>query len=384
MKILQVSNYFSPKYGGSAEVPFQHSKTLSQHGFHVTVFTSDLGLGETGGVIPGVVISAFSTWWKMAGFNITPGLIQKARRETGDFDVIHLHNYRTFQNVVVSYYARKHGIPYIVQAHGSIGTYFQKGLLKKVFDTFIGRRILKNAAKVLAVTPFEADQYLRMGVDKSRIEVVPHGIDLAEYDAPVDKSEFRKKYGLGTGQKIILFLGRINKIKGLDLFVEAFSMLLQKNKNIKLVIAGPDDGYLPALKRHVTELKLIDDVLFTGPLYNREKLAAYLSSDICVLPSSYEIFGITILEAWACGKPVITTDRCGLADAVREQGGLVVPYEKNALQQALTKLLADDDLCRELGRQGRAMVEERYSWLKVVLKLENIYQDVISKRTPQG
>jgi glycosyltransferase involved in cell wall biosynthesis len=380
MKILQVSNFFAKVHGGSAEVPYQISKTLAEHGHQVTVFTSDLGMACNSSSPPGVAVRAFRTWLQLAGFNVTFGISKAAKQIVKDFDLIHMHNYRTFQNVIVYRYAKKYRVPYIVQAHGSIGTYFQKGIFKKIFDIIIGYRMLRGAAKVFAVTEFEAQQYVKIGVSREKIVQVPHGIDLEEYGSPLETGVFRKKFGLTGKDKIILYLGRLNRIKGLDILAAAFAGLVEKRQNVKLVVTGPDDGYLPAIKKKITDLNLGDCVIFTGALYGREKLQAYTDADVYVLPSSYEIFGITILEAWACGKPVIVTDRCGLADDVKDKGGIVVQYSAPPLRNALAKLLDDTELGRRYGRQGRQMVEERFNWQKIAGQVEKTYQEIVAER----
>jgi glycosyltransferase involved in cell wall biosynthesis len=384
MKILQVSNFLAPVHGGSAEVPCQLSKALAVREHDVIIYTSRLNLNKNPNQITGPRIVAFSTWLNLASFDITPGLIKKAREEIRNVDVIHLHNYRTFQNIVVQHYAKKYGIPYIVQAHGSLTTYFQKGLLKKIFDLIWGRDLLRNAIKVFAVTAAEARQYGSLGVTIDKIEVVPHGVDLTEYDDRIEKGEFKNKYHLSDDQKIVLYLGRIHKMKGLDLLSEAYADLYGMRNDVKLVIAGPDDGYLSSLKKLVSELEIADGVIFAGPLYGRDKIQAYTDADVYVLPSSYEIFGITILEAWACRKPVIVTDRCGLADVVQGRAGLVVSYDKNKLRNALVEMLDSPQMRLEFGSQGRKLVEERYNWPEIALQVERIYDGIIANRMGKG
>ena len=384
MKILQVSNFLAPVHGGSAEVPLQLSKALVKREHYVTIYTSNFKLNQDPALLTGLNINAFSTWLKLANFDITPGILKKAKEEIGDVDVIHMHNYRTFQNIVVRHYAKKFGIPYVLQAHGSLTTYFQKGLLKKIFDIIWGRKILKDAVKVIAVTRTEAEQYQSLGVSADKIEIVPHGVDLAEFDDLIEKGEFKKKYQLGDDQKVVLYLGRIHKMKGLDILAGAFADLCRLRTDVRLVITGPDDGYLSSLKKLVAELEIGDRVVFTGPLYGREKLKAYIDADVYVLPSSYEIFGITILEAWACRKPVIVTDRCGLADVVKGRAGLVVRYDKVQLRDALAEMLDNTPMRLEFGRQGRKLVEEYYNWPNIALQVERIYDSIVANRVGEG
>ncbi len=375
MKILHVTQFFSPVHGGSAEVPYQLSKELAKRGHEVAVYTSDFMLSQDYiDSIPEVRVHYFKTWSRRANFYVTPDMMKEAKRGIRHFDIIHMHNYRSFQNMVVAHYAKAYGIPYVLQAHGSATTFFQKGWLKRTFDAIWGYRILKDASKVIAVTSTEAEQYKSLGISEDKIELVRSGIELSQFNDLPERRGFRKKHGLNDNEKIILYLGRIHKIKGLDLLAKAFAGLSKKLDEAKLVIAGPDDGYLSSLKKLTADLDISDKVLFTGPLYEREKLGAYVDADVYVLPSSYEIFGIAGLEAMACGIPVIVTDRCGIADVIDGQAGLVVPYHKEQLSNAILRVLGDDKIRSQFGEKAKILVREKFNWQKITNQLESIYR----------
>jgi glycosyltransferase involved in cell wall biosynthesis len=394
MKILQVIPYFfvhwaGGKEGKPVETVYGLSKALVKRGHEVTVYTTEAFnkkrqsecRSEPFYAKEGIKVREFKSLGSRLGtihhIIISPAMISTIAKEMHKFDVVHLHEYRTFQNIVAHHYTQKYAVPYVLQAHGSLVTFFQKGMLKRIFDRLWGYRILKDASKVIAVTKMEAEQYKSMGVGRDKIEVVPNGIDLSEFDDLPQEGEFRRKYSLGSHQRIILYLGRINRIKGLDLLVKAFATLPKKLDDAKLVIVGPDDGYLLPLKKLITDLEMGDKVLFTGPLYGREKLQAYVDADVYVLPSSYEIFSITVLEACACGTPVIVTDQCGIADVIDNQAGLAVPHDERQLQGALQHILSDDKMRQKFGEHGRSLVREKFSWEKIAEQVENIYRDVL-------
>lgn len=384
MKILQVMNYFSPVHGGSAEVPFQLSKELTKRGHDITIYTTDYKLNyewlESSEELH-IKVRGFKTWLNVASFQVTPGVVSISK-EIKSFDLIHMHNYRTFQNVVVHHYARKYGIPYILQAHGSLPIIMAKQMLKQVYDKLWGQNLLKDASKLIAITKTEAEQYKSMGVCEEKIEIIPNGIDLGEYENLPPSGKFRKKWNIRNDQKITLFLARIHKIKGPDLLAKAFKTISKNNNDLKLVFAGPDGGYLTFLKSLVRELGVEEKVLFAGPLYGRDKLEAYVDADVYVLPSIYEIFGITALEAMACGTPVIVTDRCGLANIIDEQAGLVVPYDEDALGKAIVEILSDINEKQEYGVKGKLLVREELNWAKITKQLEDIYRNCLSTKAP--
>jgi len=379
MKILQVIDLFSPLHGGgSVEAAYHLSKELAKGGHKVTIYTSDFELDQKYlDSLPQVEVYPFHTWSYTIG--LTPSIVNKAKRELNHFDIIHLHNYRSFQQMVIHHYAKKYNIPYVLQAHGSLPRVIPRQSpvmrqTKRLYDVFFGYRILKDASRVIAVTQAEAKQYKNIGINK--VESLPNGIDLSEFADLPQGEKFKSKYGLNNGERIILYLGRIHKIKGLDVLVKAFYKLSTEIDNARLIIAGHNDGYLPTLKGLIKELKLEDKVIFTGPLYGKDKLKAYISADVYVLPSSYEIFGITALEAIACGTPVIVSDRCGIAEIIDSQTGFVVPYNEERLSNALIDILYHDKK-RQFGKHGRALVCEQFNWSKITGQLQDVYETVL-------
>lgn len=395
MKILQVVSYFYPAlaYGGPPRTVYELSKELVKRNHEVTVYTTDTldpksrieKPSHTGPVeLDGIRVYYFrniSNW--LAGtyhLFLPPSLIKAARSHLKEFDVIHFHEARTIVHLPVQHYARRYGIPYILQARGSLPRIMAKQSLKQVYDMLWGFRLLRDASKVIALTNVEAEQYKRAGVSEDRIEIIPNGIDLSKFDNLPERGKFRSKYNLNDSQKVILYLGRIHKIKGLDLLAEAFAGFSKVLDDVKLVISGPDDGYLSALKELVKNLKIKEKVLFTGPLYERDKLEAYIDADVCVLPSIHEGFPVSVLEAGVCGKPVIVTDRCNIADMVDNEIGLAVSYDKDQLQGALAYLLNDEGKRRQFGQYSTELVNREFSWPHITERVERLYQTVVGER----
>jgi glycosyltransferase involved in cell wall biosynthesis len=302
------------------------------------------------------------------------GFITASRNTLKTFDIIHLHDYRSFQNIVAHHYAKQFAIPYVIQAHGSLPRIMNSQQSKRIFDSLWGKNLLKDAAKVIALTPLEAEQYLSMGVKQENIEIVPNGIDLDEFRNLPPKGSFKKKWNMPGNQKFILFLARINKIKGVDLLARAFARISLNNPDLKLVIAGPDDGYLTELKSLLRHLQIEDKVLLLGPLYDEEKLGAYVDADVYVLPSIYETFPVSALESCSCGTPVLFTDCCGIADILGGHGGISVPFDEGLMGQALLDVLKKSTQERRaIGALGRSLVFDNFGWDIIAAKLEHIY-----------
>jgi glycosyltransferase involved in cell wall biosynthesis len=391
MKILQLVCYFYPAwaYGGPPRNVYGLCKELVKRGHEVTVYTTDVfdaghRLKKTQEVVDGIEIKRFRNISNYVAFHhrifLTPGMISAVRDNIKNFDIVHLNDYRTLQNLLAHHYARKYAIPYVLQARGSLVNIITKQRLKKLFDALGGHNLLQDASRLIAVAPLEVEYYKDMGVSNDKIDIVPNGIDLVQFENLPKRGSFKRKNGLTDNNQVILFLGRIHKRKGVELLISAFAGLTKEFDKARLVVAGPDDGYLLALKSLTKELGLNDRVLFVGPLYGEEKLSAYVDADIYTLMASYEIFGVTILEALSCGTPVVVADDCGIADIIKNKAGLVVPHEKEPLRKALYSLLADDKMRQHFGRNGKALIWQNYSWSNIAKQMEQVYQSCFIKK----
>jgi glycosyltransferase involved in cell wall biosynthesis len=388
MNILQVSTSFKPSWetGGTVRVVYEISRELVKRKHNVTVYTTDRGQKRVDVLknrpvnVDGILVYYFrnlSNYLAMKMKIVTPYYLLFVAKNIEKYDVIHVHEHRTIMTVIIHHYSKKYGIPYIIQSHGSVG-YINKGLFKKIFDWLWGYTILHDASKLIALTQTEFNQYVEMGVPKKKIEIIPNGINLSDYQNLPERGRFKMKYSIGKDEKVILFLGRINKIKGLDLLIKSFYEILKEIKDIKLVIVGPDDGFMNDLKKILKELKLEHEILVIGPVYDKDKLNAYVDAYVYVLPSIYETFPMTVIESLACNTPAIITDRCGLADLFKQNNiGYIVKYKKSNLVQSLTEILLDEEIRENFSRNCRDVVEEKFNLKNSVKNLELLYDNII-------
>ncbi len=209
-----------------------------------------------------------------------------------------MHGHRNPYNVFISHYARKYNIPYIVQAHGDIPRIIAWRRLKWLYDILFGYRLLRDASKVIALSEVEAEQYRSMGVPEEKIAIIPNGIDLSEYAVLPSKGAYKRKFGIPEEKKIILYLGRIHKTKGIGLLIKAYTHLINDRhcKDALLVIAGPDDGFLNEAKALANVLGVYNSIVFTGFISSEDKLKALVDADVFVTPSFYG-FPITFLDS---------------------------------------------------------------------------------------
>ena len=391
MKILHVAHFFYPclSAGGVVNASYQIASKQSRDN-EVKVISSDsckerlkFPNGRYDVNVNGIEVDYFknlSNSFKLRTMLDTPlSAPFKIRKYIKSYDIVHIHEHRQTLAIIVSYFARRNNKPYIVQAHGSVLPFFQKEGLKNLFDKAFGFRILHNASCVFALTEVEKEQYLKMGVDEEKIEIVPLGTNLEEYENLPEYGKFKSKFHIDNDDKLILFIGRLHEIKGLDLLIEAFDDLVKNEDdgyadNIKLAIVGPDDGYLSILEEKIRESSIEDNVIVAGPLYKEEKQEALVDCDLFVMPSRYESFTTSGLEAMACSKPLVLTKNNHIHDWVDGNVGIACDDNKDSLRKAIEKLLFDEDLASVYGENGRKLIEEKYNWDIINEQILEIYK----------
>ena len=381
MRILHIIPYFYPAwaYGGTCRAAWELARAHVRHGQQVVVFTTDAldaqqRIGPAFEVVEGVEIHRIvnlSNRLALSRVFLPLGFGSQLSAEIARADVVHLHEFRSYQNAVALPIIKRQRKPFFVTPQGSQPRIMGRYALKAVYDQLYGRRILRNAARLHALDDMERRQYIALGVEPARVAIQPNGIDPAEFDSLPDAEEFRARHGIAAGIPVVLFLARVNRIKGVDFLVQSFALVHKRAPRALLLIVGPDDGYLDEVKRQVHALGIGGHVRFIGYLDGKEKLAAYRAASVYVLPSSYDIFGITLLEALACCTPVIASDGVGFADFMRQNNlGAVVKFGDTAALQAEIARVLQQPLPELAARSaaGRQYVLQSFGW-------ENIARD---------
>ena len=387
MKIAQVISTppFAWATGGCARVAFDLSKALVDRGHDVTILTTDLY--EPGQRYPqchriecidGIKIIRFENISDNLAWNhklyISPKLIMYLKNHSRDYDLIHLQDLLSLHALVTSYYCAMYNIPYILTTHGSLPWLHKQRLFNKIGRRLFNNLVLKNASKILVLNRTEARLCKDLGVH--HIEIVPNGVSHCILNVESKNINFREKYLINKLDKIVLYIGRIHKTKGIDLLIMSLSRLVKKLGNIKLVIIGPDDGHKPKLESLINSLKLENKIIFTGFVSDEEKIGALMEADVFVTPS-FSGFPIAFLEACSCGVPIITTNRGDQLEWINKYAGFVVNYDDRELCEAILILLTDEKLNTQIRNNCRKLANETFSWDGISKKIERMYEEVI-------
>jgi glycosyltransferase involved in cell wall biosynthesis len=312
------------------------------------------------------------------------------------YDVVHANFFMSGQ--VAADLGDALGVPFVVTFHalGKVRRRFQGAA-----DGFpaareeIEERVVAAADRVVAECPQDADDLVRLyGADPGRIAIVPCGFDPAEF-GPGDRVAARRSLGLAPDERVVLQLGRIVPRKGVDTVIRATGRLRRDHglPSRLLVVGGstrtPDPGREPEFARLCAiarEEGVADLVTFIGRRDRAELATFYRAADVFVSTPWYEPFGITPLEAMACGTPVVGSSVGGIRSTVRdgETGYLVPPNDPDALADRLARLLSDADTAATFGRAAIRRVNAHFTWRHVAAALSRVYDEVVEeRRTPR-
>lgn len=386
MKILHSFILFSVEVGGgTSDLIYKICKAQAKSGLKPTVLSGSYAFDqELADSLKGVDFHVEKTYLHKQGFSLMPGLVLWCRNNLHQYDVVHMHVYRTFQNLVLYYYCRKYNIPYVMDAHGSVPYFTKKNFIKKKFDKFIGKSILKNASVLLAETEVGVDEYVNLDktINKDQVVILSPPFDTDEYLQLPKKGDFRKKYNISLDEKVISFLGRVHYIKGNDFLIKGFAEFAKSNQNSKLVIIGPDDGHMLECKEIVEDLGIKDRVVFTGFLGGEYKNSALVDSDIVVQLSRQEQGAWAPLEAVLCETPIVVTRHTGTGEDIkRMNAGYLVDFDDvSGLSDIFINIFDNYDLAMEKTLKAKQYIEQHLSFNYRVREYTDIYNNSIENK----
>jgi glycosyltransferase involved in cell wall biosynthesis len=385
IRILQVIPYFTPIKGGDVDVCYNLSSALARFGHDVTIATTDFEFdreyaksieGENLHIIRfHCVASAFS-------YFISPEMKKWIKTNINHYDVIHLHNFRSYQNNIAYRYAKEHGIPLILQPDASTPRMISRKGLKWLYDILYGYKMLRGATKVIAISEEETIYDQKAGVKAVNLVLIYTGMPVERFENLPAYGRFRKKFAIDPDKFMILYLGRLHKSKGISHVIRAFKEMATTRNDTILIIVGPDSGYRRKLEMEVSNLGLTGRARFIGSVDEEDKIGAYVDADLFVHIVEYMGgVGITPLEAILCGTPVMVSPQCGEIIRKADCGYIVTSTEESELARIMSRALDNYEENRRMIERGQRYIAENLSWDMVARRIEKCYEDCI--RTPR-
>lgn len=296
------------------------------------------------------------------------------------FDLVHTHCVWHMAGVAAAKAAEKAGVPHIITLRGMLTSWAisHKRIKKQIAWHLYQKKILEKAACIHCTSQDEMDDYRKLGL-RNPVAIIPNGVDLPGNLPDNSRQRLDSKWPELEGKKLLVFFSRINPKKGLDMLIDVWERSSARKNNWHLVIAGPDENNYEAELRHQVEIKCLNDsVLFTGALYGEEKALLLTGTDLFILPTYSENFGIAVGEAMAYGKPVITTTGAPWQDIEQYNCGWwvkpTVADISDALEQAIDSCLQE---LSGMGDRGRGLIAEKYCWKQIAAKMADIYKWLI-------
>ncbi|MEQ8384381.1 MAG: glycosyltransferase [Coleofasciculus sp. A1-SPW-01] len=386
MKILQVVPSLAKEKGGPTQIILEMVHSLGECGITVEIVTTN----DNGSNLLNVPLhqrieyEKVPVWFfprfspPIKDFIFSADLTKWLWQHLADYDIVHTHYLFSYAPTCAAVIATYQRIPYIATPYGMLTEWaINNQRLKKQIYSIIERYNLNRAVAIHCSTAEESKNVEEFNVNTQNI-VIPYGIHLPNYQSNA-KQCIHKIYNVYSKKKIILYLSRIHYKKRPDLLIKALRKLNEQDYDFHLILAGSGEpDYVNHLKKLVASVGLTKHTSFAGFVTGEDKNLLLQGSDIFVLPSFSENFGVAVAEAMAAGLPVIVTPGVQISPEIAEaKAGLVVEGDVETLADAIATLLNSPHLRHELGENGKRLVSHRYSWKVIAQNLISVYTAII-------
>ncbi|MFM0737803.1 glycosyltransferase [Paraburkholderia xenovorans] len=366
MKILHLLASVDPRAGGPVEGVRRSGMAMQEAGHEIEVATCDAP-GEAYLAAFPFPVHSFGPVKGRYGYSprLTPWLAANAKH----FDAVVVHGLWQYHGFGTWKALRRSEVPYYVYTHGMLDPWFKeayplKHLKKWLYWPWADYRVLRDARAVIFTTEEERTRSRQsFWLYRAHERIVPFGTTVPELDAARVREAFLQAVPGLEGKRIVLFLGRVHAKKGCDLLIDAFARVAGRDPALHLVIAGPDEtGWAPALRAQAQAAGIADRLTLPGMLQGDLKWGAFHASDVFVLPSHQENFGVAVAEALGCGLPALISDKVNVWREIDEDGaGLVASDTVDGTEKNLLRWLDLDNAARDAMRaQARRTFHSRF------------------------
>jgi len=395
------TSFNEPIVGGAIKNPFYLSQMLKKRGMDITVITykpnkdkKDKEIEVFNGIkvhIIGQTILKGVFRSLILSFNEAKELLMLLKRE--DFDIIHTHTF-SIMGLAILRRLKKISIPILSTAHGTSLPETIANLEKRSFYSIL--------AKIDAYIEYYIDQYSWLNFDKvisagyyqvremidiyklpkEKVIPIPNGVDISFYKPdPKAGNKIKEKYEI-ENKRIVLFVGRLVKKKGLQYLINSAPIILRKIPDIVFLIVGGTDKfaqYESELKKLIKHLNLEEKFIIVKNVPEKDMPSYYNAADVCVVPSiNYEPLPTVVFEAMACGKPVVASNLGGIPEQLGYDYTLVPPKNSKELAKKIIEILQNDDLYITLSKRNRKRARE-FDWVEIAKKHIKIYKELINQ-----
>ena len=381
MRVLHVIANLLPEKGGPPRTAIEMCQQLAAAGCSVSLFSGDSGEpSRMPGAIPGVDLRIFETRWRRWGWS--PAMAAALNSTAADYDVIHIHSVFLHHTLAAAAAARRAGVPYLIRPHGSFDPWLRRrGRIKKwVYNTLLEQQVLDGAAAIHYTTEAEKDlAHTAMGIRAPAV-VIPLGIDTELRSRLPPRNIARALWNIPLHQHVVLFLGRLDAKKGLDLLIAAFARAKRDVPTLHLLIAGPESPqYTGVVDRELRKANIESSTTLTGMVEGEQKLAALAAADVFVLPSYTENFGLAVVEAMGAGVPVVVSNAVNTSDVIiQHNAGWVTTHDTDEISAAILCALRNPLEARARATRAQDLVVGQFTWAMTAARLHAYYETLVA------
>ena len=401
MNILHVIPSYAPawRYGGPIAAVLGLTRELAAQGHNVTVMTTNIDGPDTLDVPTeqAVPMDGVQVWYypvqRPRWYCFSRPLGRALRDRVAEFDIVHIHSIYLWPTTIAAYWCRRRGVPYLIHAAGALdpvsisNSYAGRrasvstALRKWLYFNTVGRRDINGAAGMHYTSQVDEDVSRSLDV-RPPGHILPFGVEAPAREEVTSGLSLRDEHPELRDKKIVLFLSRLDPIKGLDILIEALGKLADSRDDFVLVVAGGGDrDYEKELASLVNSHGLGDRTVFVGMVAGHDKWSVLFDSDLFVLPSHHENFPMAVVEAMAAGLPVVVSDRVKIHQEVTDAGaGVVTGVDPAQVATAVGSLLSDDERRLRMGELAETLARERLSWEQAARNTVREYEAIVQSR----
>ncbi len=387
MKTLIFTPYVSSNYGGTSKVVTELAQGISSRGISIDIITTNADSSGKLDIPLNVWINEehyrikYFACWHRNDFIISLTLATWLINHVVDYDLVHTNTVFAPLVLLAHSVCKVRQIPYVMTPHGMLEPWAlsYKAWKKRLYYNLFEKPTLQQASAIHVLANSEANNVKSLGFKHP--VVVPNGIYRQEFETLPYPEVFYQQFPSTRNKTLILFLGRIDPKKGLDLLAPAFAKVHDQFPQTHLVVAGPDSiGFITTAQSYFGRAGCLDAVTFTGMLTGSLKQAALAAANLYVAPSYSEGFSMSVLEGMASGLPCVITTGCNFPEAATAKAAHVVEVDADAIADALIQCLSHPKLAKAMGDRAREFIFQNYTWDRSAEKLIQVYRAIINRK----
>ena len=366
--------------GGVGYVVYNLAQNMAKKGHEVYVFTKAVDENDSIINFDNIHVIRYKCRFKVGMTHIPLKIVYHPLFSDIKLDIVHSHIANVPAPLGGALYAKRKKIPLITTHHtdwiGGTGTLLRRAGVF-LYNNLICDWIISKSDIDIAPSKLFIDSSENLKKYRNNIIIIPNGINIQEFQISQPKDKCRYILNLPSDGKILLYMGSLHPYKGASFLIKAMVHILKQHPNTILLLGG--EGIIEEeLKRLAINLNIHNNIKFLGFVTGKSKALYYKASDIFVLPSVTESFGIVNLEAMASGLPIVASNVGGIPDIVKDNinGLLVAPGDPKDLAKKISRLLDSESLRNRIGVTGKLLSKE-YSWERIADKTESVYLDLI-------